>query len=43
MKTHIFAQNNYLLMTSDVLDRKFNKENQVCNFSSFLNEKKDSK
>jgi hypothetical protein len=38
-KTHKFAQNNYFLMTSDVLDRKLNKENQICNFSSFLNEK----
>jgi hypothetical protein len=26
-------------MTSDVLDRKLNKENQICNFSSFFNEK----
>jgi hypothetical protein len=28
VKTHKFAQNNYLLMTSDVLDKKLNKENQ---------------
>jgi hypothetical protein len=34
-----FAQNNYFLMTSDVSDRKLNKENQICNFSSFFNEK----
>ena len=34
-----FAQNNYFSMTSDVLDRKLNKENQICNFSSFFNEK----
>jgi hypothetical protein len=33
------AQNNYFLMTSDVLDRKLNKENQIYNFSSFFNEK----
>jgi hypothetical protein len=26
-------------MTSDVLDKKLNKENQICNFSSFFNEK----
>ena len=39
VKTHKFAQNNYFLMTSDVLDRKLNKENQICNFSSFFNEK----
>jgi hypothetical protein len=26
-------------MTYDVLDRKLNKENQICNFSSFFNEK----
>jgi hypothetical protein len=26
-------------MTSDILDRKLNKENQICNFSSFFNEK----
>ena len=36
---HKFAQNNYLLMTSDVSDRKLNKENQICKFSSFFNEK----
>ena len=36
---HKFAQNNYFCMTSDVLDRKLNKENQICNCSSFLNEK----
>ena len=40
VKTHKFAQNNYFFMTSDVLDRKFNKENQICNFSSFFNEKR---
>ena len=39
VKTHEFAQKNYFLMTSDVLDRKLNKENQICNFSSFFNEK----
>ena len=39
VKTHKFAQNNYFLMTSDVSDRKLNKENQICNFSSFFNEK----
>jgi hypothetical protein len=39
VKTHKFAQNNYFLMTSDVLDRKLNKENQIFNFSSFFNEK----
>jgi hypothetical protein len=27
------------LMTSNVLDRKLNKENQICNLSSFFNEK----
>jgi hypothetical protein len=39
VKTHIFAQNDYFVMTSDVLDRKLNKENQIFNFSSFFNEK----
>jgi hypothetical protein len=39
MKTDKFAQNNYILMTSDVLDSNLNKENQICNVSSFLNEK----
>ena len=39
VKTHKSAQNNYFFMTSDVLDRKLNKENQICNFSSFFNEK----
>ena len=38
VKTHKFAQNNYFFMTSDILDRKLNKENQICNFSSFFNE-----
>jgi hypothetical protein len=38
VKTHKFAQNNYFLMTFDILDRKLNKENQMCNFSSFFNE-----
>ena len=32
VKTHKFAQNNYFFMTSDVSDRKLNKENQICNF-----------
>jgi hypothetical protein len=39
VKTHKFAQNNYFLMISDVLDRKLNMENQICNGSSFFNEK----
>ena len=39
VKTHTFAQNNYYLMTFDVLDRKLNKENQIFNCSSFFNEK----
>ena len=39
VKTYKFAQNNYFLMTSDVLDRKLNKKNQICNFLSFFNEK----
>jgi hypothetical protein len=40
-----FCENTYIcteqlfFMTSDVLDRKLNKENQICNFSSFFNEK----
>ena len=41
VKTHKFAQNNYFFMTSDILDRKLNKENHICNFSSFFNEKRD--
>ena len=39
VKTHKFAQNNDFSMTSDILHRKLNKENQICNFSSFFNEK----
>jgi hypothetical protein len=37
--TSCMQQNTSTEMTSDVLDRKLNKEIQICNFSSFFNEK----
>ena len=37
--TYICTEQLFIFMTSDVLDRKLNKENQICNFLSFFNEK----
>jgi hypothetical protein len=37
--TYICTEQLFFFMTSDVLDRKLNKENQICNFLSFFNEK----